>query len=97
VLALAAGGSPELLAATPEASIPQATAPAAVAAQLAGLLADPAARQDLQQRQYAYARPRFDVAAMVRATVAFYRQAAGHTPAGAPPPVAVAAAATQPV
>ena len=95
VLALAAGGSPELLAATPEASIPQATVPAAVAAQLAGLLADPAALRGLQQRQYAYARPRFDVAAMVRATVAFYRQAAGLAPAGAataPRPAAAVAA-----
>jgi glycogen(starch) synthase len=91
VLALAAGGSPELLAATPEASIPQATAPAVLAMQLAGLLANPAALHGLQQRQYAYARPRFDVSAMVRATVAFYRQAAGHTPAEALPPVAAAA------
>ncbi len=80
VLALAAGGSPELLAATPEASIPQATPPAALAAQVAALLADPAARQALQQRQYAYARPRFDVAAMVRDTVAFYREAVQNGP-----------------
>ncbi|MGI4886570.1 MAG: glycosyltransferase family 4 protein [Janthinobacterium lividum] len=91
VLALAAGGSPELLAATPEASIPQATAPGAMAAQLAALLAHPATLHDLQQRQYAYARPRFDVAAMVRATVAFYRQAAGLAPAGAPAPQPAAA------
>jgi glycogen(starch) synthase len=79
-LALAAGGSPELLAATPEASIPQTTVPAAVAAQLATLLSDPAALRDLQQRQYAYARTRFDVAAMVRGTLAFYREAAGLAP-----------------
>ena len=76
-LALVAGGSPELLAATPEASLPQATPPAALAAQVAALLADPAARRDLQQRQYAYARARFDRMAMVENTLAFYRQAAG--------------------
>jgi glycosyltransferase involved in cell wall biosynthesis len=79
-VALAAGGSPELLAATPEASVPQSTAPAALAAQLAALLQDPAALRDLQQRQYAYARTRFDVAAMVRNTLAFYREAAGLAP-----------------
>ena len=76
-LALAAGGSPELLAATPEASLPQATPPAALAAQVAELLADSAARLSLQQRQYAYAHARFDRAAMVRNTLAFYRRAAG--------------------
>ena len=80
VVALAAGGSPELLAATPEASVPQATPPAALAALLAGLLADPAARRALQQRQYAYARPRFDVSAMLRDTLAFYRLVAGLPP-----------------
>jgi glycosyltransferase involved in cell wall biosynthesis len=79
-VALAAGGSPELLAATPEASVPQGTAPAALAIQLATLLQDPAALRDLQQRQYAYARTRFDVAAMVRHTLAFYREAAGLAP-----------------
>lgn len=79
-LALAAGGSPELLAATPEATIAQATPPAALAAQLAALLTDEAARRDLQQRQYAYARPRFDVSAMLRDTLAFYRLAAGLPP-----------------
>jgi glycosyltransferase involved in cell wall biosynthesis len=79
-VALAAGGSPELLAATPEASVPQGTAPAALAAQLATLLGNPAALRDLQQRQYAYARTRFDVAAMVRNTLAFYREAAGLAP-----------------
>jgi glycogen(starch) synthase len=76
-LALAAGGSPELLAGTPEASIPQATTPAALAAQLAGLLTKPDTRRHLQQRQYSYARARFDVAAMVRGTLAFYQQAMG--------------------
>jgi glycogen(starch) synthase len=87
-LALAAGGSPELLAATPEASIPQTTAPVAVAAQLATLLSDSAALRDLQQRQYAYARTRFDVAAMVRGTLAFYWEAAGLAP---PQPQPIAA------
>jgi glycogen(starch) synthase len=77
VLALAAGGSPELLAATPEANIPQVTTPAAVATQLASLLASPHARHDLQQRQYTYAHARFDVAAMLHGTLAFYRQAMG--------------------
>ncbi len=76
-LALAAGGSPELLAATPEASVPQGTAPAVLAAQLADLLGDSAARHSLQQRQYAYARPRFDIGTMVRHTLDFYREAAG--------------------
>jgi glycosyltransferase involved in cell wall biosynthesis len=90
-VALAAGGSPELLAATPEASVPQDTAPAALAAQLATLLADPAALRDLQQRQYAYARTRFDVAAMVRHTLAFYREAAGLAPLSPPQPQPVAA------
>jgi len=79
-IALAAGGSPELLAATPEASVPQSTAPAALAAQLATLLSDPASLRELQQRQYAYARTRFDVAAMVRNTLAFYCEAAGLAP-----------------
>ncbi len=94
-LALAAGGSPELLAGTPEASVPQHTAPAAMAAQLAALLADPAARRGLQQRQYAYARPRFDVAAMVRNTLAFYRQAAGQAPVELGLPAQAQSAATQ--
>jgi glycosyltransferase involved in cell wall biosynthesis len=90
-IALAAGGSPELLAATPEASVPQSTAPAALAAQLATLLGDPAALRDLQQRQYAYARTRFDVAAMVRNTLAFYREAAGLAPLSPSQPQPVAA------
>jgi glycogen(starch) synthase len=90
-IALAAGGSPELLAATPEASVPQSTPPATLAAQLATLLGDPAALRDLQQRQYAYARTRFDVAAMVRNTLAFYREAAGLAPLSPPQPQPVAA------
>jgi glycosyltransferase involved in cell wall biosynthesis len=90
-VALAAGGSPELLAATPEASVPQGTAPASLATQLAALLQDPAALRDLQQRQYAYARTRFDVAAMVRNTLAFYREAAGLAPLTPPQPQPVAA------
>ncbi len=84
-LALAAGGSPELLAATPEVSLPQTTPPAALAAQVAALLASPAARHSLQQRQYAYARTRFDVAAMARGTLAFYRLAMGEAQAEEPP------------
>lgn len=87
VVALAAGGSPELLAATPEASIAQGTPPATLATKLAELLENKAALRDLQTRQYAYARPRFDVAAMVRDTLAFYQQAAGKEPAPAPQPV----------
>jgi len=90
-VALAAGGSPELLAATPEASVPQSTAPATLAAQLATLLGDPAALLGLQERQYAYARSRFDVAAMVRNTLAFYREAAGLAPLSPPQPQSVAA------
>lgn len=90
-LALAAGGSPELLAATPEASVPQGTPPTALAAQLAALLQDPTALRSLQQRQYAYARTRFDVAAMVRHTLAFYREAAGLAPLGPPQPQPLAA------
>lgn len=88
-LALAAGGSPELLAATPEASLPQSTPPTTLAAQVATLFADPAARQRLQQRQYAYAQSRFDRAAMLGGTLAFYRQAAGLPPV-APPAAAPA-------
>ena len=88
-LALAAGGSPELLAATPEASIPQNTPPADLAHQLADLLSNPAALRSLQQRQYAYAHTRFDVAAMLRDTLAFFRQAAGMA-AGDPPPTVAA-------
>ncbi|MEJ7665183.1 MAG: glycosyltransferase family 4 protein [Hymenobacter sp.] len=80
-LALMAGSNSELLAATPEASLPQSTPPAALAAQVATLLADPAARLSLQQRQYDYARARFDRAMMVGNTLAFYRQAAGLAPA----------------
>ena len=94
VLAMAAGGSPELLAATPEANVPQGTAPAALARQVAALLASPAARQDLQRRQYAYARPRFGTAAMVGGTLAFYRLAAGLPPVV---PVAPPQAALLPV
>lgn len=90
-VALAAGGSPELLAATPEASVPQGIAPAALATQLATLLQDPAALRGLQQRQYAYARTRFDVAAMVRNTLAFYGEAAGLAPLSPPQPQPVAA------
>jgi glycogen(starch) synthase len=90
-IALAAGGSPELLAATPEASVPQSTAPTTLAAQLAALLSDPASLRDLQQRQYAYAHTRFDVAAMVRNTLAFYREAARATPLIPPQPQPVAA------
>ncbi|AMR27344.1 hypothetical protein A0257_09725 [Hymenobacter psoromatis] len=82
-LALAAGGSPELLATTPEATISQSTPPAVLAEQLAKLLSDPAARHDLQQRQYAYAHQRFDVAAMLRGTLAFYQQAIDLPPTGA--------------
>lgn len=77
VVALVAGGSPELLAATPEVSLPQSTSPAALATQLADLLDDDAARRALQQRQYEYAHTRFDRVAMLRDTLAFYRQAAG--------------------
>ena len=75
-LSLVAGGSPELLAATPEVSLPHTTTPAAVAAQLADLLDDAEARRALQQRQFAYARTRFDRVAMLRDTLAFYRQVA---------------------
>jgi glycogen(starch) synthase len=91
VLALVAGGSPELLAATPEASIAQTTSPATMATQVAGLLASSAARNELQQRQYAYAQARFDVAAMLRGTLAFYQQAMG-----LPPTAATASPARQP-
>src|SRR5205823_823266 len=70
-VALEAGGSPELLAPTPEVSLPQSTLPAALAAQLAELLANPEARHALQQRQYAYAQSRFDKEAMVSQTLAF--------------------------
>jgi glycogen(starch) synthase len=76
-LSLVAGGSPELLAATPEASLPQSTPPAVVAAQLANLLDDAPARHALQQRQFAYASTRFDRATMVRDTLAFYRRVIG--------------------
>ena len=75
-LSLVAGGSPELLAATPEVSLPHTTSPATVAMMLADLLDDAEARRDLQQRQFAYARTRFDRVAMVRDTLAFYRQVA---------------------
>jgi glycogen(starch) synthase len=83
VVALAAGGSPELLAATPDASVAQGTSPAEMANYLTDLLANNAALRDLQVRQYAYAHSRFDVAAMVRDTVTFYQQAIGHSPAAA--------------
>jgi glycogen(starch) synthase len=89
-LALAAGGSPELLAATPEASVPLGTAPEVLAAQLATLLGQPTTLRSLQQRQYAYARPRFDVTAMVQSTVAFYREAAGLAPGNGASPIAAA-------
>jgi glycogen(starch) synthase len=58
---------------------------------LAALLGDPAALRDLQQRQYAYAHTRFDVAAMVRNTLAFYREAAGLAPLTPPQSQPVAA------
>lgn len=95
-LALVAGGSPELLAATPEVSLPHSTPPAAVAAQLADLLDDDAARLALQQRQFAYTRTRFDRVAMLRDTLAFYRRVAGPPAAGVaplPPRLAAAGAA----
>jgi glycogen(starch) synthase len=94
-LSLVAGGSPELLAATPEVSLPHSTPPATVAAQLADLLDDDAARQDLQQRQFAYARTRFDQVSMLRDMLAFYRHVVG-PPDGAPlaqPRLATAGAA----
>jgi glycosyltransferase involved in cell wall biosynthesis len=79
-ISLVAGGSPELLAATPEVSLSHATAPATMAAQIADLLDNDEARRDLQQRQFAYARVHFDRSAMVRDTLVFYRQAAGLPP-----------------
>ncbi|HEX8328294.1 MAG TPA: glycosyltransferase family 4 protein [Hymenobacter sp.] len=90
-VALVAGGSPELLAATPEASIPQTTTPAALARQLHGLLAAPDALLGLQQRQYAHARQHFTVEAMLAKTLAFFETACQHQ-AGplaepAPPPL----------
>ncbi|HEX8505833.1 MAG TPA: glycosyltransferase family 4 protein [Hymenobacter sp.] len=75
VVALAAGGSPELLAATPEVSLPASTTPAEMAARLHALLESPEALPALQQRQYAYARQHFSTDAMLTKTLAFYTTA----------------------
>ena len=73
-VALAVGGIPELLAPTPQALVPPATPPAALARQLRALLADPAALADLQRRQQAFGARHFSAQAMRDDTLAFFEQ-----------------------
>jgi glycosyltransferase involved in cell wall biosynthesis len=87
-VALVAGGSPELLAATPEVSFPQHTPPLVLAEYLHGLLASPDARRELQERQYAYARQHFTVEAMLAKTLAFFETARQHQAGLRPTPAA---------
>lgn len=75
VLALGAGAVPEVLAHDPAALLAPAATPAAMAERLHQLLADPAARALLQQRQYAHAVAHFDLPAMLAATVEVYENA----------------------
>ena len=77
-LALAVGGVPEVLRATPEALLPAATGPGALARQLHEWLSAPARLRDLATRQAASATAHFGVARMVAETLDFYRFAIGH-------------------
>ncbi|MBF9236259.1 glycosyltransferase family 4 protein [Hymenobacter sp. BT683] len=77
-LALAVGGVPEVLHATPCALLPPATDAAGLAGQLHHWLNAPALRQNLADRQAASATAHFGVARMVSETLAFYRHAIWH-------------------
>lgn len=74
-VALAAGGIPELLAATPEALLPVTTAPAAAAQRLQQLLETPGALAELRARQRAFGEIHFTSAVMIADTLAFFDQA----------------------
>ena len=74
-LALAVGGVPEVLRATPEALLPAGIDAAALAGRLHEWLSAPAQLQRLAARQAAGASARFGVARMVAETLAFYRHA----------------------
>ncbi|WP_210520976.1 glycosyltransferase family 4 protein [Hymenobacter terricola] len=75
VLAMGVGAVPEVLAHDPEALFAPAATPAAVAERLHRLLASPAARAALRQRQHAHATARFDLPAMLASTVEAYESA----------------------
>lgn len=77
-LALAVGGVPEVLSATPEALLPASTDAAGLAAQLHQWLRAPAQLRSLAERQAASAVAHFGVARMVQETLAFYRYAIRH-------------------
>jgi glycosyltransferase involved in cell wall biosynthesis len=77
-LALAVGGVPEVLAATPEALLPPALEAVGLAQQLHSWLSTPARRQALADRQAASAEARFDMGRLVADTLAFYRYARRH-------------------
>lgn len=77
-LALAVGGVPEVLAATPEALLLPTLDAASLAQQLHSWLSTPTQRQALASRQAASAEARFDMGRLVDETLAFYRYARRH-------------------
>ena len=77
-VALAVGGIPELLAATPDALVPVTTEPAVMAKHLGTLLASPDALSRMQQQQHKFGKIQFDASTMVVRTVAFFEQARQH-------------------
>lgn len=77
-LALAVGGVPEVLAATPDALLPATLDAAALARHLHAWLGSPARRRHLAGRQAASAEARFNSARLLHDTLAFYRHARRH-------------------
>lgn len=84
-VALAVGGIPELLAATPEALVAPTAAPATMAQQLLPLLTSPQRRARLQQQQHARGVEHFDAQVMLTQTLAFYKLAQQPTSASPTP------------
>ncbi|WP_051718772.1 glycosyltransferase family 4 protein [Hymenobacter sp. IS2118] len=88
VLALAVGGVPEVLGATPTALLQPSISPVGLAGVLNRWLDAPALRKRLSQEQAAYAATHFGVGQMVDATLNFYEQVRQHfhaSPAAARP------------
>ncbi|NVO32569.1 glycosyltransferase family 4 protein [Hymenobacter lapidiphilus] len=77
-LALAVGGVPEVLHATPEALLPATTDAAGLAHQLHQWLSAPARLRHLAERQAASATAHFGVARLLDETLDFYRYAIWH-------------------
>ncbi|MBJ6110357.1 glycosyltransferase family 4 protein [Hymenobacter sp. BT523] len=77
-LALAVGGVPEVLRATPAALLPPDITPAGLAAVLHSWLNAPSLRRQLSREQAAHAAAHFDVRQMVDATLNFYEHARRH-------------------